>query len=79
MRILKSYKSTAFTEILKKIQEQVQAERREKQKAHLKKALNVKPQNHEEKVEVMLLKLTEKVNSLTQTVNFLQNREVNCT
>ena len=78
MRILKSCKSTAFSEILKKIQEQVQAERKEKQKAQLKKALKAKPQNHEEKVEVMLLNLTEQVRNLTQTVDFLKKEVANC-
>ena len=78
MRILKSYKNTAFSEILKKIQEKVQAERKEKQKAQLKKALKAQPQNHEEKVEVMLLKLTEQVSNLTQTVDFLKKEVANC-
>ena len=79
MRILQSYKSTAFTELLKKIQEQVQAERKEKHKTQLKKALKAKPKNHEEKVEVMLLKLTEQVSNLNQKVDFLESIVSNCT
>lgn len=79
MRIIKSYKSSAFTDILKKIQEQIQEERKEKEKSKLKKALNAKPQTHEEKVEHMLLTLTQKVTELSLTVKRMEDERRCCT
>lgn len=79
MRIVKSYKSTAFTDLLKNIQMQIQEERKDKEKKQLKKVLNHKPQTHEEKVEMMLTALTQKVAELTETVNTLQDANRNCT
>jgi hypothetical protein len=79
MRIVKSYKSTAFTDLLKNIQIQIQEERKDKEKKQLKKVINNKPQTHEEKIEMMLTTLTQKVTELTQTVNTLQDARRNCT
>ena len=79
MRILKSYQSTAFTDLLKSVQKQIQMERKEKEKKHFKKTLNSRPKTHEEKVEHMLTKLTEEVKNLNMTVDFLQNKASNCT
>lgn len=79
MRILNSYKTSAFTDLLKKIQEQMQEEKREKEKNQKKKVLFAKPQNHEQRVEQMLSILTNQVSELTEKVNYLQDRAVNCT
>ena len=75
MRILKSYKSSAFADLLKKIQEQMNEERKEREKSKLKRAFERKPQTHEEKVEQMLLILTQKVDVLSQTVTRLENEQ----
>ena len=74
MRILKSYKSSAFTDILKKIQEQMEEERKNKQMNKIKKAL-LQPKTHEEKVENWLLTLTEQVKNLTGIVEDMKNKK----
>mmetsp|Transcript_2033 Transcript_2033/g.1923 ORF Transcript_2033/g.1923 Transcript_2033/m.1923 type:complete len:121 (+) Transcript_2033:201-563(+) len=79
MRILQSCKSSIFTDILRNIQEQMQEERREKEKKQWKKALNSKPQTHEQRVEHLLTVLTTQVSTLTEKVNYLQEREAQCT
>ena len=78
MRILKSYKSSAFTDILKKIQEQMEEERKNKQMNKIKKAL-LQPKTHEEKVENWLLTLTEQVKNLTGIVEDMKNKKNWCT
>lgn len=72
IRIMKSYKSSAFTDILSSVQEHVQEERIEKEKNKLKKVMNAKPQNHEERVEQMLAILTQQVGDLAATVTRLE-------
>ena len=72
LRIVKSYKSSAFTELLKKVQEHIQEQRKLKEQNKLKKQLNAKPQNHEEKVEQMLLQLTEQIKELKTKVSNIE-------
>ena len=69
MRILKSYKSNAFTDLLVNIQEQIKKERKEKNKAYRKKVINSVPQTKEEKIEKSLFELGQQVTTMADTIS----------
>jgi hypothetical protein len=68
IRILKSYKSSSFTDLLTKVQEQVKKERNNKIKRQKSKVKHKNPQTFEERVEQNMLEQSEQIQQLISMV-----------
>ncbi|CAI2361263.1 unnamed protein product [Moneuplotes crassus] len=68
IRIVKSYKSNTFTNLLKKVQDRIKKERNLKIKRVKNKIIKANPQNFEEKMEKLILEQSIQLQKLTEIV-----------
>ena len=68
IRIVKSYKATTFTNVLKKVQDHIKRERNIKLRKGKNKIIKANPQNFEEKIEKLILEQSLQIQKLTEVV-----------
>jgi len=75
IRISKSYKANTFTNLLKKVQDEIKRERNIKMRRFKNKVMMANPQTFEEKIEKLIMEQSLQITKLTEQVT-LQGKEI---